>query len=163
MSPAELQQLLRDFYLERVALLIQHEAAARFVSDYDVNNAYQYIISREETHVSWLQHALLDLGAELPPDPKPSAMSPPRKRDDAYLDIAGHDAQANHEFVTKWRDRIEEVSNARHRGMLRVVLGEMLEHQRLFAQAAEGRKDIIGTPLPINEHRGRVLDRRWIE
>jgi hypothetical protein len=47
--------------------------------------------------------------------------------------------------------------------MLRVVLGEMLEHQRLFAQAADGRKDIIGTPLPINEHRGKVLDRRWIE
>ena len=163
MSPAELQQLLRDFYLDRVALLMQHESAARFVTDYDVNNAYQYIISREETHVSWLQHALLDLGAQLPPDPKPSAMSPPRKRDDAYLEIAGRDAQGNHEFVTKWRDRVEEVSNARQKGMLRVVLGEMLEHQRLFAQAADGRKDIIGTALPINEHRGKVLDRRWIE
>ena len=163
MSPAELQQLLRDFYLERVALLMQHESAARFVTDYDVNNAYQYIISREETHVSWLQHALLDLGAQLPPDPKASEMSPPRKRDDAYLEIAGRDARANQEFVTKWRDRIENVSNARHKGMLRVVLGEMLEHQRLFAQAADGRKDIIGTPLPINEHRGKVLDRRWIE
>jgi hypothetical protein len=162
-NSAELQHLLRDFYLERVALLVQHESAARLVTDYDVNNAYQYIISREETHVSWLQHALLALGAELPPDPKPIEMPPPRKRDDAYLEIAGRDARANHEFVTKWRERIEKVSNARHQGMLRVVLGEMLEHQRLFAQAADGRKDIIGTPLPINEHRGKVLDRRWIE
>lgn len=163
MNPAELLQLLRDFYLERVALLIQHESAARFVSDYDVNNAYQYIISREETHVSWLQHALLELGAQIPPDPKVNPVSASRKRDDAYLEIAERDARANHDFVTKWRDRVEGVSNARHQGMLRVVLGEMIEHQRLFAQAAEGRTDIIGTALPINERRGKVIDRRWIE
>ena len=163
MNAAELQQLLRDFYLERVALLIQHESAARFVSDYDVNNAYQYIISREETHVSWLQHALLDLGVEIPPDPQVAPVSPGRKRDDAYLEIAERDARANHDFVTKWRDRVEGVTNARQQGMLRVVLGEMIEHQRLFAQAGEGRTDIIGTALPINERRGKVLDRRWIE
>ena len=66
-TPTELQQLLREFYLERLALLMRHEAAARLVTDYDVNNAYQYIISREETHVSWLQHALLDVGAAFPP------------------------------------------------------------------------------------------------
>ena len=47
--------------------------------------------------------------------------------------------------------------------MLGVVLGEMLEHQRLFEQASEGRTDIIGTALPINERRGKVIDRRWIE
>ena len=55
------------------------------------------------------------------------------------------------------------VTNARHKGMLGVVLGEMLEHQRLFAQASEGRTDIIGTALAINERRGKVIDRRWIE
>jgi hypothetical protein len=46
-TPTELQTLIREFYLERLALLMQHEAAARFVTDYDVNNAYQYIINRE--------------------------------------------------------------------------------------------------------------------
>jgi hypothetical protein len=39
----------------------------------------------------------------------------------------------------------------------------MLEHQRLFEQASEGRTYIIGTALPINERRGIVIDRRWIE
>ena len=44
---------------------MRHEDVAQLVTDYDINNAYQYIIAREETHVSWLQHALLDLGAPL--------------------------------------------------------------------------------------------------
>ena len=51
------------------------------------------------------------------------------------------------------------MTNARHQGMLRVMLGEMLEHRRLFEQASQGRTDIIGTRLAINERRGKVLDR----
>ena len=31
--------------------------------------------------------------------------------------------------------------------MLKVILGEMLEHKRLFDQAAQGRRDLIGTSL----------------
>jgi hypothetical protein len=161
-NPTELQALLRDFYLERLALLMRHESAARFVADYDVNNAYQYVISREETQVSWLQHALMDLGAAIPPDPSPVDITPSRK-DKAVEELAANDADANQAFVNKWRDRIERVTNARHKGMLQVILGEMLEHKRLFDQAAEGRTDITGTALPINERRGKVLDRRWIE
>ena len=38
-TPTELQTLIRDFYLERLTLLMQHEASAEHVSDYDVNNA----------------------------------------------------------------------------------------------------------------------------
>jgi hypothetical protein len=162
-TPNELQQLLREFYLERLALLMRHESAARFVSDYDVNNAYQYVISREETHVSWLQHALLDVGVEIPADPARPDIKPSRKGNDAVLELAGDDARANQQFVDKWRARVDGVTHARHKGMLGVVLGEMLEHQRLFAQAAEGRTDIIGTALAINERRGKVIDRRWIE
>jgi hypothetical protein len=162
-TPSELQQLLRDFYLERLALLMRHEAAARLIGDYDVNNAYQYIINREETHVSWLQHALVDLAAEIPPDPSASNVTTSRKGDDAVTDLSGEDSRLNQQFVDKWRDRIEGVTHARHQGMLRVVLGEMLEHRRLFEQASDGRTDIIGTALPINERRGKVLDRRWIE
>jgi hypothetical protein len=159
----ELQQLIRTFYLERLMLLMQHEAAARFVFDYDVNNAYQYIISREETHVSWLQNALLDVGLEIPPDPARPEVKPARKGKEGMLDLCANDARANDEFVRRWRDRVEQMSDARHQGMLRVILGEMLEHRRLFEQAAEGRTDIIGTALPINERRGKVLATRWIE
>jgi hypothetical protein len=159
----ELQQLLREFYLERLSLLMEHESAARFISDYDVNNAYQYIISREETHVSWLQHALLDVGLEMPPDPPRPDVKPSRKGQDAVIELAANDARSSLEFVNKWRDPIDHVTNARHKGMLGVILGEMLEHRRLFEQAAEGRTDIIGKALPINERRGKVIDTRWIE
>jgi hypothetical protein len=79
------------------------------------------------------------------------------------LELAANDARGNVAFVTKWRDRIGQVTNARHKGMLGVVLGEMLEHRRLFEQASEGRTDIIGRALPINERRGKVLDTRWVE
>ncbi len=163
MTPPELQKLLAEFYLERLTLLMQHEEAARFVSDYDVNNAYQYMISREETHVSWLQQALLAVGLQIPSDPPRPDVQRPRKGADAVRELSATDARANQQFVDKWRDRVEHVANARHQGMLRVVLGEMLEHRRLFEQASEGRTDIIGTHLEINERRGKVLDTRWIE
>ena len=162
MTPTELQQLLREFYLERLALLMRHESAARFITDYDVNNAYQYIISREETHISWLQHALVALGAELPPTPAGEDVRPARKGADALPELTAADARNNKEFVGKWRDRIEAVTNARQQGMLRVVLGEMLEHERLFEQAAEGRTDIIGKQMAIHERRGKVLATRWV-
>jgi hypothetical protein len=162
-TPTDLQALIRDFYVERLALLLQHESAARYISDYDVNNAYQYIIAREETHVSWLQHALLDIGAPMPADPSAPDVKPTRKGKDAILELSGADASANKRFVDKWRDRVEQVTHARHRGMLRVVLGEMLEHARLFEQASEGRTDIIGTSLPIHTRRGEVLGTRWVE
>lgn len=163
MTPSELQQLLRDFYLERLALLMRHEAAARFVGDYDINNAYQYIISREETQVSWLQHALLDVGAEIPPDPAAPSVSTNLTGDGAVRQLCSDDERGLQQFIDTWRDRIEEVSNARHRGMLRVVLGEMLEHRRLFEQAAAGRRDVIGKAMDIHERRGRVMSTRWVE
>ena len=163
MTPTDLQALLREFYLDRLALLMRHESSARFVSDYDVNNAYQYVINREETHVSWVQQALLAVGQEIPKDPAVPDIKPSRKGNDAVLELASGDAQANQQFVDRWRSRVDKVTNARHKGMLGVVLGEMLEHQRLFAQASEGRTDIIGTALAINERRGKVIDRRWIE
>ena len=158
----ELQDLLRDFYLARLTLLMWHEEVARHVRAYDANNAYQYVINREETHVSWLQHALLDVGASIPPDPpRPSVPAP--RGDTGWQALAAEDAAANQQFVTTWTPKVETVIHARHKGMLKVVLGEMLEHKRLFEQASHGRTDIIGTALPINERRGKVLDRRWIE
>jgi len=158
----DLQQLIRDFYMARLALLTRHEEVARHVSDYDVNNAYQYIINREETHASWLQHALLDLGAPIPADPARPAVPAPGKAD-AWKALAAEDARANQQFVDQWRPRLETITHARHKGMLKIILGEMLEHKRLFDQAAAGRTDLIGTHLPINERRGVVADTRWME
>ena len=163
MNPTELQNLIRDFYTDRLTLLMQHESAARHISDYDVNNAYQYVVAREETHVSWLQHALLDLGVPIPNDPPRPDIKPGRKGKDAIIELSGADGAANQRFVEKWRGPVDRVTNARHKGMLAVILGEMLEHARLFEQASEGRTDIIGKELPIHTRRGKVLGTRWLE
>jgi len=159
-SEANLSDLIRDFYLERVSLLMRHEDVATVVPDYDINNAYQYIVAREQTHLMWLLHALLDLGVSTPNDPARGAM--PSVKGDAWKGLAADDARANQQFVDKWRSRVETVSNARHKGMLKVVLGEMLEHKRLFDQAANGRRDLIGTSLAINDHTGQVMSARFV-
>lgn len=160
MSEQHLAELVRDFYLERVSLLMRHEDVAQLITDYDINNAYQYIIAREQTHLSWLQHALLDLGAPLVGDPpRGPALS---AKGDAWKSLASEDARANAQFVEKWRPKVDTVTNARHQGMLKVILGEMLEHRRLFDQAGAGRKDLIGTSLAINDHSGAVMPVRFV-
>jgi hypothetical protein len=158
----DLQQLIRDFYLARLALLMRHEDVARHVSQYDANNAYQYMINREETHVSWLQQALLDLGAAIPPDPARPGVQPGSGAD-AWKSLAADDARANQQFVDAWKPKVEPVTNARHKGMLTVILGEMLEHKRIFDHAASGREDLIGTHLSINPRSGVVANTRWME
>jgi hypothetical protein len=162
-TPAALQSLIHEFYLERVALLQRHESVAQSVPGYDANNAYQYLIAREETHLSWLQHALLDLGAPVPPEPAAQPVVVAGKGEAAARTLAAEDARFATAFVDRWRDRIETVTHARHRGMLKVILGETLEHRRFFEQTAEGRTDLLGLSLAINDHPGRVLDTRWIE
>ena len=39
-------------------------AVARFVTDYEFNNAYQYVINREDVHLAWLEAAIGDLGGK---------------------------------------------------------------------------------------------------
>jgi hypothetical protein len=158
----ELIELITAFLRERTALLQRHEEVAKQVTDYDVNNTYQYVVNREETHVSWLQHALLDLGAQIPPEP-PRTTIAAAKGADAWKSLSGEDATANLAFVDRWRSKIETITHARHKGMLEVLLGEILEHKRFFDQAAAGRTDLLGAALPINEHRGTVIDTRWVE
>ena len=162
MTNSELVELLTVFLRERTALLQRHEEVAKVVSDYDVNNTYQYVVAREETHVSWLQHALLDLGTQIAAEPSRTALTA-SKGADAWKALAGEDAKANQDFVAKWRPKVDAVTHARHKGMLKVLLGEMLEHKRFFDQAAAGRTDLLGLALPINQHSGTVIGTRWVE
>ena len=158
-TTTNLADLIRDFLIERTALLMRHEDVAQQVPDYDINNAYQCIVAREQTHLSWLQHALLDLGAPLPADPARLAVAV--VKGDAWKTLAADDARSAAQFVEQWRPKVEDVSHARHKGMLKVVLGEMLEHKHLFDQAAAGNKNLIGTSLAINDHTGVVMGARW--
>jgi hypothetical protein len=157
-TPADLAPLLAECYTDRLALLQRHVAAATHVADYDVNNAYQYIVAREETHVYWLHRALLDVGAAVPAAPATALVAA-----GALRDLAAADARANAAFVEKWASRVTGVTHARHRKLLEVVLGEAQEHRRLFEQVAQGRNDVIGTSLPDADHRGAVLGTRWVE
>ena len=56
------------------------------------------------------------------------------------------------------------MTNARHRGMLRVILGETLEQKRFFEQALAGRTDLLGRRgQSLGPSHGEVLPARWIE
>jgi hypothetical protein len=167
MQQDELKKFLTDFAAERLALLQRHEAAARVVGHYDFNNTYQYVIAREETHLSWLQSALVELGAALPQSTLPlTAPEAPKSKKadvDAYREVLAADAKFLGAFVARWRERVPTVTHARHRTMLNVVLGESVEHQRLFDQAAGGFEDVIGRRTGGVARVGAVLPDRWQE
>jgi hypothetical protein len=163
----ELQKTLSEFTADRLTLLQRHEAGARSVSNYDFNNTYQYIVSREETQLGWLRNALGELGASLPA--AASALAIPQltkaSKGEAgrYRGILEDDARHLQRFVEKWRARLESVPHARHRKMLDVILGESLEHQRLFEQAASGFEDLLGRRTGGVARVGDVLATRWVE
>ena len=168
MRQTELQHILSEFAADRLALLVRHEAGARVVSHYDFNNAYQFIIDREETQITWLQAALEEIGAELP-SPAPALavpfVPPPVKKIEAgtYREILADDARQLEASVERWRPRVAQVTHARHRTMLSVILGEALEHKRLFEQAAEGCEDLLGRRTGGVARQGAVLPTRWVE
>ncbi len=58
----DLLPLLQEFHREKLAALLRHQAAARLIGQYDVNNTYQYIVNREDVQVSWLAKAIAELG-----------------------------------------------------------------------------------------------------
>ena len=159
----DLLQLLQDFHRDKLAMLLRHQAGARAVAQYDANNTYQYIINREDTHLSWLTAAISSLGT--PPDA--TAMEPERpagKGRDGWRSLAVEDAGDAQAFVERWRPRVESMTNARHRGMLRVILGETLEQKRFFEQAAAGNTDLLGRrPDAVGPRVGEVLPTRWVE
>ena len=168
MKGEELQKTLSQFAADRIALLHRHESGARAVSHYDFNNTYQYVINREEMQLGWLRNALGEVGAPLPGPAAalamPAAPKPSKKLNAAsFTAILEDDARHLSRFVEKWRDIVEHVTHARHRTMLNVILGESLEHQRLFEQAAAGFEDLLGRRTGGVARVGGVLPTRWIE
>ena len=81
----------------------------------------------------------------------------------AYRGILEDDARHLAAFVDRWRPRVATVTHARHQTMLGVVLGESVEHQRLFEQAASGLEDVIGRRTAGAARVGAVLSTRWQE
>jgi hypothetical protein len=160
----DLLPLLQEFYREKLAALLRHQAAARHVSQYDANNTYQYIINREDTELSWIARAIVDLGGEVPAEPAEPERKPTGRGPKAANSLFEEDARDAGAFVERWKPRVESMVNARHRGMLRVVLGEVLEEQRFFEQALAGRDDLLGRRTDdVGPRVGEVLPTRWIE
>jgi hypothetical protein len=157
----ELLALLREFYREKLAMRQRHVAAARFVGDYDFNNTYQYVINREDAQLGWLRDAVLDMGGTPEEVPEPG-IDASGKRDETQLRVIAEDRARARAFVEKWRPRIEAMPNARHRSMLRVIIGETLEHQRFFEQALAGRTDLLGRRADGAGTDGVVLADRWV-
>ena len=162
MNPTDRLALLQEFYREKAGLFVRHQAGAEFVSAYDSNNAYQYVLAREDAHLQWLRRAIGELGAsagELPPPPALASGSTAG----AARALAGEDARAATEFLARWQPRVAAMTHARDRKMLELVLGEVAEHQRFFSQAAEGSADLLGRRPDGAGTGGGVLPRRWVE
>jgi hypothetical protein len=160
----DLSTLLREFYLDKLTAMLKHQAATRLVGQYDANNTYQYIIGREDVQLSWVANAIRDLGGQ-PPDEAEPARSASGKGDAAMRALFEEDARDAQAFVDRWRPRVDVMTNARHRSMLRVILGEVLEQKRFFEQAAAGRTDLLGRRAVqiVGPSHGEVLPTRWIE
>jgi hypothetical protein len=157
---SELLALLQDFHREKLAALLRHQAGARLVAQYDLNNTYQYIVNREDTQLSWVAAAIRELGGVTTDAAEPDRGS----GDSSAQGIFEEDARDAQAFVDRWRPRIDAMSNARHARMLRVILGEVLEQKRFFEQARAGRTDLLGRRgEAVGPSHGEVLPSRWIE
>lgn len=163
MTPAEIASVLREFHRDKLALRQRHVAVARHVWDYEANNAYQYVIAREDVHLAWLEAALTELGSA-PENVSEPALAALGKKE-SFLPLVTQDAREAGAYVAGWRPRIADVTNARHRGMMQVVLGETLEQKRSFDQILSGRDDMLGRRAngPRSPGTGDgVLPVRWL-
>ena len=159
----DLLPLLQEFHREKLAMMLQHVAGARLVGQYDANNTYQYIVNREEAQLTWVATAITELGGSVTDDAEP-ARAANGKAAAAALAIIDEDGRAAQAFVDRWRPRIDQMNNARHAKMLRVILGETLEQKRFFDQALAGRQDLLGRRgEQLGPSYGEVLPSRWIE
>ena len=164
---SELVDTLRELHRDKLTLRERHVAVARHVDHYDFNNTYQYVINREDVHLSWLETAIAELGGtpdQVPPLELPSP-GPKAKRGKpgAFTGLVQEDARSAEALVAKWRPRVAMIENVRHAKMVQVILGETLEHQRFFAQIAQGNEQVLGTRMPGAGTGNGVMGVRWLE
>lgn len=157
MNPAELLTFLSEFYRDTLALFKARQDHAQSVVAYDANNGYQQVLGRQEVHLRWLADAIAALGGT--PADSPDEVSGKRSRDSAKS-IIDADAREQKTFIDRWTPRLPAVTNARHRKMLALILGEMKEHLRVLQQAAEGRADLLGRHSDGKVLRGFVMPAR---
>jgi hypothetical protein len=153
--------VLREFHREKLAIRERHVAVAEAVSHYEFNNTYQYIIARDDTQLQWLEAAISELGGT--PDTVPPAKLPARGKKDSFLPLVAEDSREAQAFNDRWRPRLGDLTNARHRNMMQVILGESLEQKRFFDQMTAGREDLLGRRTGGDTTGDGVLPVRWIQ
>jgi hypothetical protein len=161
-KPSDLLATLLEFHRDKLSMRQRHAAVARHVGNYSFNNTYQYIIAREDVHLAWLEAAIRDLDGAIEQIAEPS-LGAPAKKGDAFLPLVQEDARGMETFATRWRERAGTVTNARHRNMLGVIIGEVLEHKRFFDQMIAGRDDLLGRRMDGAGTGNGVLGVRWLE
>jgi len=159
-NATQLLDFLTEFYRDKMAIRQRHIAAARLVSDYDFNNTYQYVIAREDLQLNWLRDAVTGMGGSPPEVPEPSIAANGKG---AQATILQEDLSGAQGFLDKWQPRVTDLSHARHRAMLKVILGETAEHRRFFEQAVAGRQDLLGRRADGAGTGGGVMPARWVE
>jgi hypothetical protein len=160
--PSATLSLLQDLHRERLTLFDRHIKGAQVVGDYEINNTYQNVIGREEHHLQWVRKAIEDLGGT--PDMTITPLAVPggkgKKREAAVIE---DDARQQQAFIDKWSPKVDAMTNARHRTMLNLMLGEMREHKRFFDLAMEGRDDLLGRRMAGASTGDGVMPVRWVE
>jgi hypothetical protein len=155
-SPAELLTFLIEFHQDTLGLFTERQTNARSVAAYDANNGYQQVLGRQEVHLRWLADAIAALGGAASESSEPGGKVPtPNVR--ALIE---RDAASQKAFMQRWAPLVPSVTNARHRKMLQLILGEMSEHLRVLQQAAEGRADLLGRHSDGKVLRGSVIAAR---
>jgi hypothetical protein len=159
---SDLVALLQEFYRDKLAMYLRHLGGARLVVQYDANNTYQYIVNRDDVQLTWIAKAIEELGGTVAETPALPPHDDGQKGADAQIFV--DDARESQAFVDRWRPRTDQMTNARHAKMLRVILGEVLEQKRFFEQALAGRTDLLGRrEKTLGPSHGAVLPTRWVE
>jgi hypothetical protein len=156
-SPAELQVFLNDFHRETLELFKARQTNAQSVAAYDANNGYQQVLGRQEVHLQWLRDAIAALGGTVADTPDQVSG---KASTETAKSIIETDAANQKAFVDRWTPQIATVTNARHRKLLELILGEMKEHLRVLQQAAESRADLLGRHSDGKVLRGSVMAAR---
>jgi hypothetical protein len=156
-SPAELQTFLNDFHRETLELFKARQTHAQSVAAYDANNGYQQVLGRQEVHLQWLRDAIAALGGSVADTP--DEVSGKASAETAKSIIVA-DAIDQKAFVDRWTPQVATVTNARHRKLLELILGEMKEHLRMLEQASDSRADLLGRHSDGKVLRGTVMAAR---
>jgi hypothetical protein len=160
-QPTDLLSSLKELHRDKLTVRERHVAVARHVDHYDFNNTYQYAIAREDVHLAWLETAIRELGGVPDEVGEPTIEAPGKKG--SFVPLVQQDAKDADALVAKWRPRVETLTNTRHAKMVGVILGETLEHQRFFAQIAQGHELVLGKRMPGAGTGNGVMTDRWVE